>query len=105
MGSEGGNNSQAIRPQAAMTSEARYDARQPAIHVHYGVYLCEPFSYEIHAKLARDSRKIHIHSRFTCVLACGLEYEFCTKFSQNLMKIFQFLPGAFVPWNHASRGL
>ena len=63
-------------------------------------------------KFAQNSQEIHIHSRFTCVLACGRGYEFCANFApisheicENSLKTFQFAPGAFVPWNHAFGGL
>ena len=39
-------------PQAAKASEARGDATQQAIHVHYGIHVCEPYSCEIRMKFA-----------------------------------------------------
>ena len=45
-----GARQQAARPQGGRTSEARCDARHYAIHVHYGIHLCAPFSCEIRVK-------------------------------------------------------
>ena len=47
---------QAAKAQGATNNEARGDARHCAVHVHYGIHLCEPFSCEVHMKFTTKAR-------------------------------------------------
>ena len=89
---------QAATVQGAKTNEACCDARQFAIHVHYGIRLCEPFLCEIRAKFTTT-----VDSHVCWHVAVNVNFvRISREFNEHF---FNFAPGAFVPWNHDSGGL